>query len=448
MRTTRTANRDHRMHARSETGKGTALRVVLALLLPAAAAGQVANTLTLDEAVERALRANPQMVQASTTLGTAEFSVRQTWASFLPSLSVSTGASVSASERFNPQTNTVVSSPSSDNYNARFNSSLDIFTGGRRGAELRSARADARAAEAGLVEQRFAVTLQVKQAFFNVLRAEEQIQVGEVRVELAEEGLAAAERRLSVGSATRSDVLRARLELTDARQTLLDARAQKRTAAYALGRLVGVEGPVEPRLLEPLEPEPLAVDRDELTELALARSPAVAAARADAEAGDAGLSAARAQWFPSLSAGAGYTVANDDPTLSQATNSWSLSLGLSYPIFNGLSREASIERARATATVAEARLADARRQTRAEVERLVLDVEVTAERVALLRESVEVAEEDLRVQRERYRLGASTILDQITSQLNLIQAEMSLIAARYDYQIARAELEALVGREL
>jgi outer membrane protein TolC len=59
-----------------------------------------------------------------------------------------------------------------------------------------------------------------------------------------------------------------------------------------------------------------------------------------------------------------------------------------------------------------------------------------------------VAREDLRVQDERYRLGASTILDLITSQLNLAQAETDEIAARYDYQIARAELEALVGREL
>lgn len=407
-----------------------------------------ADTLTLGEAVERTLRVSPQIVQGETSLGTAEYAVKQTWASFLPRLSVSSGASVSASERYNTETNTVVTSPSNDSYNARLSSSMDLFTGGRRGAQIRSARASATAAEAGLLEQRFAVTLATKQAFYNVLRADEQIRVGEIRVQLAQEGLDAAQRRLAVGSATRSDALRSQLELTDARQTLLDAQAQKRSAEFALGRLVGIDGPVEPRQDTPLEPEPLALGRDAIAELALAQSPAMASARANARASDADLSAARAQWLPSLSGSAGYTIANDDPTLSQATNSWSLSLGLSYPIFNGLQRESAIDRARASSTVAEAQLADTRRQTLAETERLLLDVEVTAERVDLLRQGLDVAEEDLRVQQERYRLGASTILDLITSQLNRIQAEMNLIAARYDYQIARAQLEALVGREL
>ena len=59
-----------------------------------------------------------------------------------------------------------------------------------------------------------------------------------------------------------------------------------------------------------------------------------------------------------------------------------------------------------------------------------------------------VAEEDLRVQQDRYRLGASTILDQIQSQENLVQAETDVVTTRYDYQIARAELEALLGRAL
>lgn len=433
-----------------EEGRRLGAGVFAVLVLgPSSLVAQAAgDTLTLDEAIARALRVSPQIVQAETSLGTAQYAVTQTWASYLPSLSLSTGASVSASERFNTQTNTVVRSASSDNYNARLNSSMSLFTGGRRGAELRSARADATAAGASLVEQRFSVTLSTKQAFYNVLRADEQIRVGQVRVELAREGLDAAERRLSVGSATRSDVLRSRLELTDAQQTLLDAQAQKRSAAFALGRLVGVQGPVEPRVETPLEPEPLSLDRQQLTELALANAPAVASARASALASEANVSAARAQWFPSLSGSAGYTITNDDPTLSKATNSWSLSLGMSYPIFNGLQREGAIDRAQATALVADAQLADAQRQTLAELERLILEVEVTAERVALLRVSLEVAEEDLRVQRERYRLGASTILDQITSQLNRIQAEMNLIAARYDYQIARAQLETLVGREL
>jgi outer membrane protein len=52
------------------------------------------------------------------------------------------------------------------------------------------------------------------------------------------------------------------------------------------------------------------------------------------------------------------------------------------------------------------------------------------------------------MQRERYRLGASTIVDLLTAETTLNQAEVSLVQARYNYLIARAQLEALVGHGL
>ena len=59
-----------------------------------------------------------------------------------------------------------------------------------------------------------------------------------------------------------------------------------------------------------------------------------------------------------------------------------------------------------------------------------------------------VADEDLRVTRERYRLQVSIILDVVTAQLAADQARVDLVNARYDYVLARAELEAILGREL
>ncbi|HUF69011.1 MAG TPA: TolC family protein, partial [Longimicrobiales bacterium] len=70
------------------------------------------------------------------------------------------------------------------------------------------------------------------------------------------------------------------------------------------------------------------------------------------------------------------------------------------------------------------------------------------QQITISREPAAVAPEDLRVQQTRYELGSSTILDRITSQASLANAELNLIDARYDYLIARARLEALVGREL
>jgi outer membrane protein TolC len=63
-------------------------------------------------------------------------------------------------------------------------------------------------------------------------------------------------------------------------------------------------------------------------------------------------------------------------------------------------------------------------------------------------DNVAAATEDLRVQNERYRVGAATILDLLTSQTALTTAEQNLVQARLDYLVARAQVEAVVGRTL
>jgi outer membrane protein TolC len=56
------------------------------------------------------------------------------------------------------------------------------------------------------------------------------------------------------------------------------------------------------------------------------------------------------------------------------------------------------------------------------------------------------AEEDLKLAQERYALGAATILDLLNAQLSVAQANSSLVRARYDERILKAELDALAGR--
>ena len=70
------------------------------------------------------------------------------------------------------------------------------------------------------------------------------------------------------------------------------------------------------------------------------------------------------------------------------------------------------------------------------------------ERVASQTATLQAAEEDLRVQRQRYAVGGSTLLDVLTSQTQLDQGRRDLIRARYDQRVAKAQLEALIGRDL
>lgn len=419
------------------------------LLIAAPGDAQVPDTmkLTLDDVVRRALQHSPQVVQAQGAVQTAGASELSAIGAFLPNLNISSGAALSSTQRFDPNTNTNVTG-SSDSYNAGISSSIDLFTGGRRGAQLTQARAETRASEAALVEQRYAVTLNAKAAYFDVARAADLIRSAEARLQRADEGLAAAQLRSQAGSATRSDVLRAELERTNSRQALLVAHNQKRAAMFALGRLVAVDGPVDVIADEPLVATDLPLTSEQLLELALAQAPGVITAQANERAALAGVRVSRSQYMPSLSGSGSYNWNNDAPSFRDLRSSWSLRLGLSFPVFNRFAREETVERSQVQATVARYQLEDARRATRANLERVLGTLETAREQITIAREALALAEEDLRVQQERYRLGVSTILEQVTSQENLVTAEANLIAAQYDYQLALAELEALIGREL
>jgi outer membrane protein TolC len=128
-------------------------------------------SLTLEEALTRALKASHQLVQAQGAVRTAAASERSAFGAYLPGLSFSAGSSLASSERFNPTTGTPVTG-SSDSYNAGLSASWDVFTGFRRRSERQRAHAESQSAEAQLLGQRFTVEFSVERVFFEALRTE------------------------------------------------------------------------------------------------------------------------------------------------------------------------------------------------------------------------------------------------------------------------------------
>jgi outer membrane protein TolC len=397
--------------------------------------------LDLPTVIARAVAANPAVVQGEALLRTANSEGRVAQGAYLPSLSVT--SSVLRSDQ-----TSAIAVGSSSAYAAGLTSSMDLFTGGRRSAERVRARADFRYAEAFDVTQRFAVTLLAQRAYYEALRGTELLGVAGARVTRAERGLKYAQDRVRAGTATRSDELRARLELTAALQQRLAARDTLQTAGYALGRLVGTDGPVGARAPASLDMRPLALGDSEIVRLAIESAPAVQAAEAQVRATEAATRAARTLYLPTVRLTGGYNFANQSTVIGAPRQGWQLQVGTSLPVFNGFLREDAVIRADAVADIARAQSLDSRRQVRAEAARLLSALHYSRENIALAGDAVTAAEEDLRVQTQRYRAGISTALDQLSSELAVTQAALGLVAARYNYQTTRAALEALVGRNL
>jgi outer membrane protein TolC len=384
------------------------------------------------------------MVQAEGTRHNAGAARRTALGSFLPSVTAGGSVSRNSRQRIDQASQQVI--PPIPNYASSLSADVDLFTGFRRLADLKSASANLDAAGAGVVAQRFDVQLLTKQAFYNALATEELVRIAEAQVKRAEQQLRISIDKLRAGSATRSDSLRSTVDFGNARIALLQARANLATAQANLGRQIGVAQPVRAVPDSGLPPLP---DTASLRSSALESAPQVRQADAQARAARAGVWSGRAQYMPTLNLSVGTnrrdTLFSGALTNNEVSN-WRV--GLTWTIFNGFSREQQQVAAGVSRDVAEAKAADTRRQVNASLTQQLAALATSYEQIDIARANLAAAAEDLRVLQERYRVGVATILDLLTSQTSLTQADVNLVQTRFNYLIARAQVEALVGREL
>ncbi|MGQ0702271.1 MAG: TolC family protein [Gemmatimonadales bacterium] len=435
---------------------GSSVMGIAMLVLGCAAVAQAQGTqpvprLTLAEAIGRANRVQPSVVQAFGSVRSAQARERASLGSFLPSLTVGGSFSNSYSgvaSRIDPATQQVINSSTSQSLGTSLSSNVEIFTGFRRGNERKAAKANRAAADASLESARFNQQLTTTNAFFDVLAAEQLLRVREASVRRAEEQLKVSVALLHAGRGIRPDSLRSLVTLGNARLALLTSQTDLAVAQANLGRLVGEDGPVGAEDDSTLYTILPALDANAIRTEALAQAPSVRSSEASATAAHASVGVAKASYFPTLNLSGSISFsgsrANDYDFFQQRN----LNVGLSWPLFNRFQREQSIANALSSAETADANAAEARRQVLADVTAALASLEAARLRIEITQTSVEAAREDLRVQQERYRLGASTIVDVLTSQEALNQAEVDAVNARFDYVRARAELSALLGRPL
>lgn len=420
------------------------LAVVAALPAAPLAAQEPVNVVTLDQAVDMALRSQPAMVQARGQLTNANASQLQALGSWLPSLSASSGVSTNSSTRFDDNTQRTVTG-SSTSYSTGINASLTVFDGLSRVFDNRVANANAAAADATLINQEFQTTLQTKQTFFSALAAEELIRVSDTQIERSLEQHNISKEKLAAGTATRSDTLRSSVDLANARLQKLNAEAQLANAEASLAQLIGVDGAVkairEDRLLQIVD-----LDTTGLRNEAIQRSPSIYQADASLRAASAQVSASYGTYLPRLSAS--YSRSWSGTELWDRNPSWSARLSVSWNLFNGFSRETNKMRAQVTRDNARAQADDARRDVNTQLTQYLTTLAQARAQLEIAEGNRAAGEEDLRVQRERYRLGAATLVEVLVAQASLDNAEVSIVQARLDYLVAKAQIEALIGREL
>ncbi|MGO9176924.1 MAG: TolC family protein [Desulfobaccales bacterium] len=279
--------------------------------------------------------------------------------------------------------------------------------------------------------------LGVAKGYFSTLQDQKLEIVAREEVTDLKQHLKIAEDQYQFGVATFNDVLQARVSLADAEQRLIVAKTDTIDSRAAFNKLLAL--PVSaPTVLkdEKLETRPWGLE--DATETALKQRSDLKASTERITQQEKVVTQTRAQYFPRIYAQAGQNYQQNDFLLHDS--SWFGIFGLQWTLFSGLDTKAQVAQAKLVVTQLQEQHQDLNEQVRLDVQNAYLRVKETADRIQVTEKAVHQAEENMRLNEERYKEQVGTATEVIDAQTLLTRTRVNYWSALYDHQMAKAEL--------
>jgi len=423
----------------------------LAPLAPCAAAGSVYS---LEQCISIAQKNNPDIAIAGESYRKAESGLLLSYGRLLPgfSLDFATGHRFygPSSVQFDASGRPVQRDGFDyEDYSFRMSSDIQLYDGGGNISRVRSSMSSRDAAREDLKYRKDVITANVIRAYYDLLRNKMLLRVQQESSESAKRNLERTEALLEVGSATRADVLKARVRFSNTRLAAIQARNAVELAKGDLSVLLKMPDSDAIDVDTTMTIDAVDLDSEAEVRHAMSYRPDLKSLEYNIKSARMGISAARSGWLPSLGASFGYGW--NDRAMAENLNffkneySWAVTGYLSLNIFDRFQTSSSVRSAKADARIAEYSLEKAKLEAAKQVRNLVLIITQARERIAVASETVEQANEDLRLAEERYRVGAGTMLETIDAQVALTQAKADVIQAKCDFLIATSDLALATG---
>ncbi len=415
---------------------------------PPAAPGQPGSAdaagerLSLDEAVRFAIQNNPRVAGAAAQVREARARITQRRAVRLPQLGM---------DNFIFRQGPVIEggfgggAPVAPPYRWTVGVFLSqvLFDWGQRSALQRSAEREAAAAGLRLNETENNVRLVVSVAFYNVLRAEQLLQVARERREAAAEQLRVSRARFESDVAPRFDVIRSEAELANAEQDVIAAQNDVALAAASLNTALGRD--VAARVALEFQPEQeVEVSFEAAREAAVRSRPQLAALREAIEADRQDVRARRAENRPQIALNSTYRRQNTTGLFGPPQR-YDAGLVMTFPFFDSGLTRGRVREAQAVLESTRQALEQARQQVELDVRQAQLDMVEARQRIATAETELRAAREALRVAEVRYRAGVGTNVEVTDAQVAVARAGQNVANARFDYLSAVARLEEATG---
>lgn len=408
--------------------------------------------LSLDEAVELALKNNRSLQTSRRSLSLAASNYRATKAQYYPSLRVGYTTSQTTSK-----TDNIAEAKTFFGSGAEINLDVPLDLSGAINRSVQQALISLAITKANFVEASQGLVVIVYEQYFNVLSNLETLKINQAQVALAEDQLRIAQARLNSGRVPEVDVLTAKVQLNNEKQNLKasEGRIDISLANLRKTLLISQETAVVPTSSIDYQPEYFDF------QLALLESLdnrlEVDIATLNVESARIGLKSTYDPYRPTLRVTGNYGYySTGDRVVDAFVNDrlsdpkWSVTTSISVPFFifdGGVIRE-SAKQATISLQQAEANLADTKETIELEIRNQLTSLENARERVRIVQDTIELAKESLRITDLRYRMGKTSYLELVDGRNNLRTAELNLLSAMIEHNLSKIRVYRALGRPL
>jgi outer membrane protein len=419
-------------------------------------AQEAQKPLTLEESVKIAMERSLNLHSATVGVLGSEFRRKEAITNFLPLWTGQYNVT-----RYNtPYTVGTATVPTSgggttttiltsrDIYNFSTSINQPLFTGGLNLANYRAAKLGVDLSKENVETVKQDLVLQVRVGYFNILKAEKFLDVAKQTVKQFEAQLEVTKAFFEVGIVPKNDVLQAEVRLANARQTLVRAENDLAAVKSSFNILLRREINTPLEVVDILAYQPFPLGFEASLEEALRQRPEVKTAQLIIDQAKENVKIAKSGYFPTVSLSGNYNRLSDEPMLKgdMQNERWTVQALATFTLWNWGNTAFKVGENKVKVTQAE----DSKNQL---IESITLEVKndhlnllVAGKNIKVAETAIEQAEENLRMNEERYKYQVATQTDVLDAVVLLAQTRVNYYGALSDFNVAKAQLERSMGR--
>lgn len=323
-----------------------------------------------------------------------------------------------------------------------------IYAGGRLRAQTALAGLTTQAAAEDVQATRQQLVAETDQAYWQTVALGDQVTLAESNRAQLQALARDLNNKLQAGVGYQADALRAQVQLREAEVQLLRARDDQQQSQLVLRQLIGRPPGDSLRLAESIKGEFPIINPTDYATRALTQRPDLRRLALSNQADWLQIEVARSARRPQLNASVNALYLRQQPGFLLPESNYAPAYALvsvNLPLVHWREYRLLEAQRRYLAQASQADLTEARQQVVLAVSRDLLRLNQAARRIALQRLTVGQAQENLRLNDNRFRAGLLSLVDLLAAQTLSQRAAAELATAQADYRIAEAALTQAIG---